>query len=190
VLQAAATGSASGIGDVVVRGKYHFLQMGRAGLAFVGDVRFPTGNEENLLGGGELIFTPRVVASFEYDRVAVHGEAGYAAGGLAKEVVYGGAVTVAATPRITLIFETIGRTLDSGGRLVEVTEPHPTLSGVQTIRLTGTLEPVNRLAVVGGVRWNVAARALLSVNVLRSVTSAGLNAPWVGTVAFDYSFGR
>ena len=95
-----------------------------------------------------------------------------------------------ARAQTTFVGEAIGRTLDSGGRLVEVIEPHPDLVGVTTIRLTGTLEPVSRLAIVAGVRWNVAARSLLSVNVLRPVTSTGLNAPWVCTVTFDYSFGK
>lgn len=190
LLQASAEASATGIGDVVVRGKYQALRFSRGGLAVVTDLQFPTGNAENLLGGGEFIITPRVVGSFERGKIALHGEAGFAAGGVAGEVVYGGAVTFAATPRLTFVGEAIGRTLDSGGRLVEITEPHPDLVGVTTIRLTGTLEPVSRLAIVGGVRWNVAARSLLSVNVLRPVTSTGLNAPWVGTVTFDYSFGR
>lgn len=191
LMQASAVASATGLGDIVVRGKYHLLRIGGGGgIAFVGDVRFPTGDSDNLLGGGELVFTPRVVGSFEQGRFAVHAEGGVATGGVANEVLYGGGVTFAATPRFTVVFEALGRTLDSGGRLVEITEPHPDLVGVSTIRLTGTLEPVSRLAIAAGLRWNVAARSLLSVNVLRPVTSTGLNAPWVGTVTFDYAFGR
>jgi len=39
-----------------------------------------------------------------------------------------------------------------------------------------------------GFKWNIAATMLLSANVMRPLTSAGLNAHWMSTVAFDYSF--
>ena len=57
---------------------------------------------------------------------------------------YAGAVTVAATARITLIGEYIGRRLSEGGRLTEVVDPHPTLAGVETIRLSAAHEPTTR----------------------------------------------
>ena len=45
-------GSANGIGDVVVRGKYNFLRKARTSLAGVFDLRLPTGDENDLLGAG------------------------------------------------------------------------------------------------------------------------------------------
>src|SRR5207244_6540629 len=46
------SGSASGVGDVVLRGKFRAISSGRAGLAFGLDVRLPTGEERDLLGTG------------------------------------------------------------------------------------------------------------------------------------------
>ena len=43
-------GSASGIGDVLVRGKYNFFKRDNGGLAAALDLRLPTGDEEDLLG--------------------------------------------------------------------------------------------------------------------------------------------
>jgi hypothetical protein len=45
-------GTASGIGDVVIRSKYHFYRAAGDGLAAAVDVRTPTGDEDNLLGTG------------------------------------------------------------------------------------------------------------------------------------------
>src|SRR5262249_16259957 len=45
-------GTASGIGDVVIRSKYHFYRAAGGGLAAAVDVRTPTGDQDNLLGTG------------------------------------------------------------------------------------------------------------------------------------------
>jgi hypothetical protein len=188
-VQASAVASASGLGDAVVRAKYNLLRRGGSGLAAGAEVRLPTGNEENLLGTGELVVTPKVIGSFERAWLGVHGSFGYGIGAPATEVQYAGAVTVAPTARITLIGEYIGRRLSEGGRLTEVVEQHPTLAGVETIRLSATQEPSTRGLVAAGVRWNVGAKWLLSVSVMRAVTTAGLNARWVPAVTFDYALG-
>jgi hypothetical protein len=190
LIQATASGSAFGTGDLVVRAKYNVARVGASGVSLATDIRFPTGTTANLLGGGETVVTPRATASWERGRIALHAEGGYAMGGASNAAEYGAALTVAATPRLTLVGEFIGRRIESGGRLIEITEPHPDLPGVHTTRLTGTLEPTTRAAVVAGFRWNVAARSLISVSVLRPITSAGLNAPFVATMTFDYSIGR
>ena len=45
-------GSASGVGDIVIRSKYNFLKRSGGGLAAVLDVTLPTGDSDNLLGTG------------------------------------------------------------------------------------------------------------------------------------------
>jgi hypothetical protein len=42
---------------------------------------------------------------------------------------------------------------------------------------------------VGGFKWNVTGTWLVTANVLRPLTDSGLNASWVPSVTFDYSFG-
>jgi len=188
-VQASAVASASGIGDTVVRAKYNVLRWGASGLAAGVEARLPTGDEDNLLGTGEMVITPRVIGSFEREWLGVHGSFGYGFGAPAKEVQYAGAITVAATSRITVIGEYIGRRLGEGGHLTEVIDPHPALAGVETIRLSATQEPTTRGLVAAGIRWNVGAKWLLSASVMRAVTSAGLNARWVPAITFDYSLG-
>jgi len=188
LVQAMASASASGPGDFLIRGKYNVLRRTGSGLAIGGEARLPTGNEQNLLGTGEASIKPRLIASLERDRVAVHGDIGYTIGGLSDELVYGGAITVLGTSRLTLVGEITGRRLSSAGRLTETTEPHPTLAGVDTIRLTGVPRATERVAGGIGFKWNIATTLLLSANVVRPLTSAGLNARWMSTFALDYSF--
>ena len=190
LVQAVGDVSTAGPGDVLLRGKYSLLRRAATGVAIGGEVRLPTGDSQNLLGTGEASIMPRVIASLERDRVALHGNLGYALGGLTNELVYGGAVTVVGAPRLTLVGEIAGRRLSTAGRLSETIEPHPTLVGVETIRLTSVERATGRAVGVIGFKWNVAATLVLSANVVRPLTTAGLNARWMSTFALDYSFER
>ena len=188
--QATVAASAAGLGDVVLRGKYNFVQRAGAALAIGTEVRLATGDEEQLLGAGESSVRPRLLASLEQSRVTLHGDVGYAFGGLTDEFDYSGAVTVIAAPQLTIVAELSGRRFDHFGRLSETVEPHPRLANIETIRLTAVDQPTNRLMAVAGVKWNVARTFVLSANVVRPLTSIGLNAPWVPSVTIDYSFGQ
>jgi len=109
---------------------------------------------------------------------------------LTNALDYGAAVTVVSVPQLTLVGEILGRRLGSFAQLTEVVSAHPRLAGVDTIRLSSVDEASNRVVVVAGFKWNVTGTWLLSTNVLWPLTSSGLNASWVPTVTFDYSFGR
>jgi hypothetical protein len=188
--QATVSASGSGFGDVVLRAKYNVFRSGSSGVAIGAEARLPTGDEENLLGTGEATLKPRLIGSLETGRVGIHGDVGYVFGGVSSALDYAGGVTVVAVPRLTLIAEVVGTRLSSFGRLVETTEPHPRLIGVDTIRLTGVRQATNRALAVGGIKWNVGGAWILSGHVVRALTTAGLNARWIPTLTFDYSFGR
>ena len=189
-VQASADATFSGLGDVVLRMKVNVVRRGSSGLAFATEVRLPTGDADNLLGGAQTMVGPKALASYERGRFAAHGQVGYVVGGVSNELAYGGAATFAASPRVTFSGEILGRRLDTGGRLTEVIAPHPDLAGIETIRLSAADAATSRAAVAVGIRWNVTGRWLLSANVLRPLTTAGLNARWVPSVTLDYSLGR
>jgi hypothetical protein len=190
LVQATGSGAAAGLGDIVVRARYNFFRDGASGLAFGGEARLPTGRAEDLLGAGTSAFTPSVIASYEHDRVGVHGEFGYAFDNIANALTYEAAGTVVAAPRVTVIGELLGRRLEGLGRLVDTTLPNPGLVGVDTIRLTGSGESTERLVLVTGFKWNLGSTWLMTGSVLRSLTSVGLNANWVPSITFDYWFGQ
>jgi hypothetical protein len=189
-VQATGSAASSGLGDVVLRAKYNVLRDGASGLAVAGEARLPTGDEADMLGAGRTTLTPRLIGSYERSRVGLHGEVGFSFREVSNTLDYGLALTLVAVPRLTLVGELSGLRLDGIGRLVETTQPHPSLVGVDTIRLTSVDQSTNRVVAVAGVKWNLGHTWLLTANVRRPLTEVGLSAGWVPTITFDYSFGQ
>jgi hypothetical protein len=190
LLQASVSANASGVGDVVVRGKLNLLQRGAAGMAIGAESRLPTGNSANLLGAGEVSVKPRFMVSMESGRVSVDGSAGYMFGGVSDELDYSAAVTTAGAHKVTIVGEVAGRRLNSTGHLIEVISRHPVLAGVETVRLSAVEQATNRVLAVAGVKWNAHATWLVTANVARSLTSSGLTARWMSTIGAEYAFGE
>ena len=128
--------------------------------------------------------------SMESDHVAVDTNVGYMLGGISDELDYSAGVTSAGTRKITLVGELAGRRLNSAGRLIDVTTGHPVLAGVETVRLSAVEQPTNRVIALAGIKWNAAATWLVTANLSRSLTTAGLTASWVSTVGAEYAFGE
>jgi hypothetical protein len=187
--QAVASGSAAGLGDVVVRTKYQLTGRQASGLAVAFESRLPTGNEDNLLGSGSGTIRPVLIGSLESARVGTHVNIGYSFGEPSDELNYSTAVTVAATPRLTGFGEIVGRRVSSAGRIAQTTETHPTLIGVDTLRLTAESSATSRLLAVMGVKWNVAGGWLFGGTLLKPLTTAGLIPGWAPMLTLDYSFG-
>jgi hypothetical protein len=116
-------------------------------------------------------------------------DVGYLLGSFTHELDYGVGVTVAPSGRVTVVGELVGRRLDAAGHLTEVTAPHPTLMGVETIRLTAVEQATNRVVAVGGMKVNVASAWLIAASVSRFLTDAGLTATRIPALTAEYSFG-
>ena len=71
------SGTATGLGDIVLRTKYRFVDAPHGGIAGGIDLRLPTGDKENLLGTGAVQTKLSFIASGEYSRVAPHVNLGY-----------------------------------------------------------------------------------------------------------------
>lgn len=188
--QAAASATAVGLADMIVRGKYTLWANGGSGVAAAADVRVPTGNEQNLLGAGSTSVRMTGIGSVESGRFTAHANGGVSVGGLAREVSYGGAITMAATSRVTISSELLGRRLEGPGGIVQVSSPHPTLAGVETLRLAPTGSALNLVSLVPGIKWNVSSTWVLVANATVPLTNDGLTSPLTPFVGIDYSFGR
>jgi len=70
-------GSASGIGDVAARVKVLLTQSERATFAVLGDVRFPTGSENDLLGSGHLAARGLGIVSARFGDFSPHSDIGF-----------------------------------------------------------------------------------------------------------------
>jgi hypothetical protein len=79
VLQASrdVDGSAFGLGDIAVRGKWLVRQTNKASLALQGDARFATGDEEQLLGSGNFAVRGLAILSGQLGNFGPHVNAGY-----------------------------------------------------------------------------------------------------------------
>lgn len=123
----AAGGSATGIGDIVVRAKYNFFRARGGGLAAAVDVRTPTGDESNLLGTGGVQTKVYGIASLAVGKLSPHVNAGYTAStkgalldaSLNDEWNYAVGFDLAVSPRLTLIANVLGRSIRDAGRLRE-----------------------------------------------------------------------
>src|SRR5882762_3533807 len=130
-------GHANGLGDMVLRSKYHLLRSAGGGLAAAVDLRIPTGDKNELLGAGGVQAKFLLVASTERGRLGQHVNVGYTAASgdvagtvaslgaapLPDELNYTGGVEFVASPRVTVIGDVIGRTLRAAGRLDLASKP-------------------------------------------------------------------
>ncbi|HEY6214175.1 MAG TPA: hypothetical protein VIW45_17895 [Vicinamibacterales bacterium] len=188
--QASASARAVGLADILLRTKYTIYDDAGQGVAGAVDLRLPTGRQEDLLGAGKTSAKFSGIGSMESGRASAHVNAGVTVGGLARELSYGGALAFAATEQVTVSGELLGRLIDASGHIVSVTDPHPTLAGVETIRLTPDVSTLNVVTFVPGVKWNVSNTWVLAANVSVPLTSGGLTTRLTPFVALDYAIGR
>ena len=188
IVQATGSASASGLADMALRAKYLLVSSRNAGFAAAGEVRLPTGDEAALLGAGRAALKIMAIGSVENPRVGAHGNFAIVRGGASDEIDGSGAVTVAATPRLTIAGELLVRRLTDVRQMVAVSAAHPTIDGVETLRLVpGTSIPTLTSAVTG-IKWNVHATLVLTGEVRWRIGNAGLTAPFTPTIAIDYLF--
>jgi hypothetical protein len=190
LLQATATADATGLADAAVRAKVRLFGAADRGLSAVGEVRLPTGREEDLLGTGETAWRGVVIGSLQGGRAAVHGNLGLSGGGLVRETQYRGAATLEATPRLTLVGEIIGRRVAGVGPLSVAYAPHPTIVGVDTLRLVAEDGNTWTAATVVGAKWNISGTLLVSGNVRFPLTNNGLKSRPVVLVGLDVAVAR
>lgn len=189
LLQASASADTTGFGDMAIRAKGRLFGQRGTGLAVVAETRLPTGREQDLLGSGEASFTALLVGAYEPGRLAAYANAGLTRGGRLDELTYRGAVSFSVSPRLTVLGELLGRRIDGVGRLAQARAPHPTIAGVETLRLITTDASVDITAMTAGVRWNVAGPWLVNAALTLPVVNHGLRSKRTFLVGLDYAFG-
>jgi hypothetical protein len=189
-LQSSQSGSATGVGDVSVNGRYMLAGSGLRGVSVGGDIRLPTGDEQDLLGAGDAAGRVIGIGTWEEGHLAVHVNGGLGVGGVSREMFWGAATTLAPSPRVTIVGEMMGRWLAELGHVQDVYEPHPLLTGVETMRWLPTDPGVHSTFIVTGAKWNLARSWLLNTDILIRVTDAGLRARVTPAISLDYAFER
>lgn len=199
----ASSGSASGIGDVIGRLKGRLVKSGATGVAVGVDVRFPTGDEEDLLGSGAWGVKPFLILSVSQKVLSPHVNVGYQWNGqsvlagnvvtgekksLPDQFLYAAGVDVGVTPKITLALDLIGRRVLKSPRLQP--ETFHALQGGLTFPSITFLQDANFNVTnaAAGLKVNAGGRLLLDVNVLFKLDDGGLRDKITPLVGFEYSF--
>jgi hypothetical protein len=204
-LDIAQQDSASGIGDVVVRGKARLASFGGGGLAAAVDVRLPTGDENDLLGAGFTQSKLSLIASGGGGRAGLHGNLGYSVASGSSDTIsdppdalsYAVGLDLAVHPRATLVMEVVGSTLYDASRAVLTDETHTFRVGSDTGPVQQTQLPVvsferdtlQRLLGSAGLKFNPTGNLLVTVGALFQLGDQGLQTDGVtGLVGAEYSF--
>lgn len=195
-----SSGDAAGIGDVLVRTKYRFLDVPGGGLAAGVDLRLPTGDDTELLGTGATQVAFMLIGSNTRGRLSPHFNVGYTGSssgdvvGIPDEFGYRVGTELLATPRVTLSADLIGRTLLDAGRLEFQDFEHDYIDpggDPQTIvfnELSSTDNSLNLTTLAVGGKVNAAGNLLINANLLFSLGSRGLTAAVTPVIGVDYSF--
>ena len=197
------SGEATGLGDVVVRGKYRLRDIGRTNLALGLDLRLPTGDESNMLGTGYAQTKAYAILSGRSgERLAPHANIGYTFGRSGNAALipsdqfdFNGGIEVLVTPRVTFVADLLGRRLSHANRVEDTLTPHTFQQGqtapIETTQLkTITLSDQSLWSTLGtaGVKVNVWRNWLLSAHLLAPVNGAGLRIKPTPVIGFDYAF--
>ena len=187
-VQARGSASASGVADIALRAKYTLLPLRSGGVAAAVEFRLPTGDEANLLGTGARSLRIVGIGSLEQGRFALHGNGGFLRGGASNELSFAGAASYAVSPRVTVSGEVVARYVEALREVLALSEAHPTIGGVDTLRLVAGEQGRTVVNAVGGVKWNVNATLVVAAHLVWPLTSAGLTPRATPTIAFEYAF--
>jgi hypothetical protein len=211
-----SSGSASGIGDVDLRGKYEVYQGERLGFGVGVDVRLPTGDEQNFLGSGAIGVRPFGVVSYG-GRVSPHAEIGYekngqstlagdfvgptatnAKAGLPDRFVYIVGADASIVKRLTVSFDIYGQRLFGVPQLFS--NPYTDLGKCSDITCTsltpGTTHPDVGVRITDynitnasiGLKYRLFSHVVVTGNALIKLDDAGLRTTVVPLVGVSYSF--
>jgi len=202
-----ASGDASGIGDIVVRGKLGLAQGDNLSLAAGVDVRLPTGKEADLLGTGTTQIKPYLVAGFlPKGKFSPHVNVGYTLtgtsdllGALPDELDWTVGFDAAPSSRLTITGDVIGRSLLKARRLSTRdreffyrlgSDPAPPFRRTE-VRPEFFEEEATMNLILGsaGFKLNPFGRLLISFNALFPLTkNNGLQDDFTPVFAIDYNF--
>jgi hypothetical protein len=194
VLRAAAgvSGSASGLGDVVGRLKVNLGQGRVAGVAILGDVRFPTGREEDLLGAGSATARALAIVSTQFGNFAPHLNAGYA---MRSDSLQNDAVLATlgfdalVADWATVAFEAVSEWQVGANKIalpasIVLTEPFAR-------EYPSTSIPEKREDLISaslGAKFTMRGGVVLVVNGLVPLRGAGLQPDYIWTAGLEYAF--
>ena len=193
-------GSASGLGDVIVRFKGTTTKWENAALAIGADVRLPTGNELDFLGSGAPGFKPFAVFSYNYGRISPRVNVGYQfngesalAGnvltgekaGLPEQFLYSVGVDIGVTSKFSVVADYLGQRLIDAPRVIPST--FTGADGRVFPTTTFLTDSLNIADAAFGFKLNPASTFLVTFNVLVKLNNGGLRDDVVPLIGISFT---
>jgi hypothetical protein len=185
-------GQATGIGDVSGRIKIALIQSGRVGIAIMADARFPTGDEENLLGAGKFSGRGLGIVSVRIGGFSPHANIGYVIRDADLEtngVVANFGFDQLIGPWATLAFDMLSEWQVGAPKLLL---PDPIVYQAPFPRSLNATDIPNRkdhqLAASLGFKFTTPKNLNLVTNILIPLRDAGLQPGAVWTGGLEYNF--
>jgi hypothetical protein len=197
---ARSTHRATGIGDIGLRFKYSLVEGTGDGVAVAGDLRLPSGDDQNMLGTGKTSLKLLLVASKGgVGPASLHANAGYTAGGLSRELNYimGADAAILPQKRLTVSASFLGRTLSDGAALERIATVRRTVdrapTGVRDIvvdRFFWNEGTLSLLQIAVGAKVNVGRNWLINASVLVPANETGMQPGITPAVGFERTWTR
>jgi hypothetical protein len=200
--QFTAGGTASGMGDLIIRVKGTAVREAQRALAVGLEVRLPSGDERNLLGSGAYGVKPFLALSASYGRLSPHADIGYQWNGMSllagdvkenrkarlpAQVLYAVGLDVGVHPRLTLAVDVLGQRVIDSPRLVQRRFISPA-DGEQFPDIGFVTTTYSIHAGAAGFKINLAQRLLGTFNVRFHLGSGGLADRASPLVGIEYGF--
>lgn len=194
-------GSATGIGDLIVRLKGTAVRRGSTAVALGADVRLPTGDEENFLGLGAAGFKPFAAVSFPARKISPHLNLGYQwngdsvlagnvlsgeKGDLPDQVIYAVGADIGVTPQFTLVLDVLGQWVIGSPRLR--VGAFTAATGASFPQLTFQEASFNVVNGAVGFKLNAGRNFLVDFNVLFKLNDGGLRDRMTPLLGIEYTF--
>ncbi|MEO8139939.1 MAG: hypothetical protein ABI742_09840 [Gemmatimonadota bacterium] len=186
------SGSASGIGDVVGRVKINLGQGKKFGAALLSEVRFPTGNENDLLGAGFTSVRALGIASAQFGDFAPHLNVGYLARSTAT--VNDAFLATVGFDQLMAPWATFGGELITSWQVGARKETLPgdiVYSFPLQRRIPSTNVPNRRDELVNlsmGMKFRVRGGTVMVVNAMAPMRKTGMQPDWIWTAGLEGSF--
>lgn len=211
------SGTASGVGDILVRAKGKLLDLGNGGVALGIDVRLPSGDEKNLLGTGAAGYKPFLVASYAGKTVSPHVKVAYqwngdsylgvnangatvqnlagqpvplTKGKLPNELFYEAGLDAGLTKQVTFAADFLGRRFHNAEQAFATTFNAPDPGGtIHPFADTGTqVGSFSTSEAAIGLKFNPVGNLLIDANILLNLDHNGLHHKPTPLFGIEYAF--
>ena len=199
-----AEGSASGLGDVVLRAKATAVREANRSLAVGLDVRVPSGDEENLLGSGAVGIRPFAAFSTAFGSLSPHLNLAYQWNGqsvlagdvrshtradLPDQLQIAGGTEAIMNPHVTVVFDVLAQRFLNSPRLQTFPFVASGPAGSVALEdLSFVSESFWSTSGSVGLKANLARQLLINVNLRFALNHAGLTDRLTPLIGMEWAF--